>query len=263
MNTTEETTHAPTSLTADLISAIPTHNATVWDLRAVQAAFYTAGAVASYWHTGPEAGRAVTWQATVMPRFDADLDEWITTVSEPSDGVDESMEMALDFYQTPDKAERHLVHTDLRGVTFVNLDGTPRATYRIPDDAPTPPFTAAQMFAQDKRVYRELARALADLGVVADLADPAAGAWWPCTLTANKTAETGYVLLANWSSAEGVPNTWALRPVDKSDEFDDYSHREWDDTVHDLHLPLMTPVQEIAHVVADWVAINAPDLRTA
>lgn len=243
---------APTAPTAPY----ETRSADMWDLLTVQHAFMMGRAVTSIWHTGSEAGRVAKWKATF--RRTAGVAEIV--LSEPSDGTEEVIELDLDYYGSPDKAGRHLVHTDLRGVTFCHIDGTPRATYRLTDIAPAPDMTPDEMYADDPRTCAALVAALTGLGYPAEIDRPEIGQAY-ARVSAHQTAQTGYLVLSDWA---GPLKAWALVPVHKQDNDGVYWPDEWkqaEETIN-LHLPLNTPVEAVAVAAADWFSVNAPDLRT-
>ena len=246
-----------------------TRPATVWDLLAVHHAFIRGGVVVSRWHTGPEAGRTATWHVHGTREAEHGGEEIV--LAQPSDGADEMLEIDLDYYDTPDKAERHLVHTDLRGVTFREIDHTAdtyrlveRATYRLTDDAPRYPyyteFTGAELYAQDPRTFTALAEAMTALWFTAAMRDVDMGSY-VCLMTAGDTVTLGYRLVGAWAPGPNIPKNWMLVPVYKDPEYDAYDPDESSDEYHDLGLPLDTPTETIAAAAADWLAQNAPHLR--
>lgn len=260
--------------TATTPAAYETRPATVWDLLAVYHAFVRGGTVESHWHTGPEAGRVATWVAHPVHAHGSSGSE--ITLVHPSDAAKdspESLEIDFDYLDTPDKAERHLVHADLRGVTFREIDPTTegyrlidRATYRLTDDPPRlkfhPEFTGAELYAQHERTFAALAEAMTTHGFPATVFDVDMGSY-VCLMTANGAAETGYHLVAAWASGADVPKHWVLVPTYKDHEYDTYDTNEWKFEYHDLGLPLDAPVKAVAAAAADWLAANAPDLRAA
>lgn len=234
-------------------AAYQTRTATVWDLLAVGDAFTSAGFVTSDWHTGPTAGRVTTWKTA--QQWNEETRVWEVALSAPTDGADETMILDLDYYETPDKGERHLVHADLRGVTLRHPDGTPRATYRIPDDIYFQ-MTPDEMYAHDHRTSEAIAIALADLGFASEADERMAGSFH-VNITGGGSAETGY-----WVVGSSInPKGWKLLPMHKDHHYGDYNLDN--EGLVNLNLPLDTPVDVVAAAAADWLAANAPGLRTS
>lgn len=252
-----------------------TRPATGWDLLAIHHAFIRGGAVESHWHTGPEAGRVTTWQ--VHGTCESQSGSEAIVLVKPSDGSDEMMEIDLDYLDDPDKAARHLVHTDLRGITFREIDHASdtyrlieRATYRLTDDAPRypyyPEFSGAELYAQNERTFTALTEAMTDLGFPAAMRDVDMGSY-VCLMSANETATLGYRLIGAWAGGPDVPRHWMLVPVYKDPDhahapgYALYDPDENKFEYHDLGLPLDTPVDDIAVAAAGWLTGHAPDLR--
>lgn len=256
-----------------------TRPATEWDLLAIHHAFIRGGTVESHWHTGPEAGRIATWIAhPVRTPGSGDTEVRLVHPSDrPKDSM-ESLEIDFDYLDTPDKAERHLVHADLCGVTFREIDHSAdtyrlieRATYRLTDDAPRYPyytvFTGEELYAQSERTFTALADAMTALGFPAAMRDVDMGSY-VCLMSANETATRGYRLIGAWASGPDMPRHWMLVPVYKDTEIDApgyavYDPDEWKVEYHDLGLPLGTPVDDIAVAAAGWLSEHAPELRAS
>ena len=118
----------------------------------------------------------------------------------------------LDFSHDPDKAQRHRIHPDGRGVTLCHRDGRPLATYRLPDTAPAGPFTPSQLCAQSPGTHAALAEQLTAAGYPAT-ADEYELGQYQVSLTGDLTSRRGYALMCDWTASPEEARGWFLVPT--------------------------------------------------
>jgi hypothetical protein len=237
----------------------PSAPATVWDLLAVAHALSQARRVVYTRHGEPGDDAVgtldVDWEPGSYPQLRLTGAKLLDRVP---DGF---LVLDLDYSHDPDKAQRHRIHPDGRGVTLCHRDGRPLATYRLPDTAPAGPFTPSQLCAQSPGTHAALAEQLTAAGYPAT-ADEYELGQYQVSLTGNLTSRRGYALVCDWSASPEEARGWFLVPTYRDVEGHYHTNPDRPQTESDLGLPIDASVVDIAAAAVAVLDTIAPHLRT-
>ena len=237
----------------------PSSPGSAWDLLAVAHALSQARRVVYTWHRERESDAVgtldVDWEPGGYPRLR------LTGAELPERVHDGFLVLDLDYSHDPDRAQRHRIHPDGRGVTLCHRDGRPLATYRLPDAAPAGPFTPSQLCAQSPGTHAALAEQLTAAGYPAT-ADEYELGQYQVSLTGNLTSRRGYALVCDWSASPEEARGWFLVPTYRDVEGHYHTNPDRPQTESDLGLPIDASVVDIAAAAVAVLDTIAPHLRT-
>ena len=248
-----------TTLTPLDPAAFPGRPATPWDLLSFAWVATDATSVTSTWLTGPQAG--LTLERTSAFDLTGDGDSAPVLLTDPTGAVAPSG-LDLDFRNDPDKAARHLIHTDGLGLTMYTPQGEPQAVYRVPAGTWTQ-FTPDQVYAQNEQTYQQIAEGFTRLGATAavvGLDDGTAAEILDAT-----NPDRAFQVYGAWLSYGDAPVGWLLL-VGHRDEhgYFRYQEEETGETqdLRYLNLPLNASTDVIVERAAALINQIAPGALT-